>query len=571
MSQDFVRAASEEKPEEAGLKCFEILANRCLFLDLTKDYNGDIVKCMMHGLVYEFAQFLTKHEKARHFILETAEAQIPNLAEERKKLRTLFVVRSGTSRTPSNPLSCDLLVKLKCLRTLNLGHCNIEQLPEKLYKLVHLRYLNLSGNPLTTLPSALCYLVNLQTLRLKGCTQLQRLPEEMGNLALTFRHLHIDGCDSLKALPKEIERLTHLRTLDMFIIPSPDDPQAYETLKLEDLNKLEHIQGSIHIYRCRNLENANDLIQSGNLVLYNRRNYHANLKLNFDGSSSSNRAGVGDEGAILGALKPHSDLMSLEIRGCLGTSFPNWMNSSLTSLKRLVLCGCRNWVSLPPLGMLQLLESLHIDSMDRVEKLDLQFLGVASNDRVAFPKLKELHFSCLTSWRTWEWTRSSGQEEHNSKIMPDLVSLQVSGCASLEELPGFLRGNRKLLNLTIDGCTILNQRCQQGNGEDWDKISHIQNIKIDGVLVIRSRSVVEYLQASTSSSSVLLSPSSTNKPSTSLNSSNIFRSVVERQATTSGTSALPTPGSTAGPSTVVCLSNTCWYGTSQISCRTLNF
>ncbi|PON55635.1 NB-ARC domain, LRR domain containing protein [Parasponia andersonii] len=564
MSQDYF--SQSERPEEEGLNCFKFLARRCLFQDSTKDYNGDVVNCKMHELVYEFAQFLTRHErvimeiqgadeqrssrkigKGRHFtlLLKTSEAQIPNSMKKKKNLRTLFVVRSETS-TPLNPLNCDLLVKLTCLRTLNLGHCNIEQLPEDLGKLVHLRYLNLSGNSFETLPDELCYLFNLQTLRLKGCTQLQRLPEEMGNLALKFRHLHIEGCDSLKALPKDIGRLTNLRTLDMFVIPCPDDPQDYEALKLEDLNQLEHIHGSIDIRRCRNLENANDLIQKRNLVLKDRRNcYHVNLMLNFE--VRSNNARIADENAIFDALRPHPDLMSLEIRGCMDTLYPNWIHL-LSLLKRLVLVGCRNWDSLPPLGQLQSLEALQIDDMVGVVNVGVRFLGIANNDRgaVSFPRLKELQFSRLTNWRVWEWTTSSGGEEDNSKIMPCLASLQVSVCGSLEALPSFLRGIR--LNLiTIDGCTVLNQRCKECVGEDWDLISHIPNIKVDGV-TIRPGSVAE-LQASTSGSNAIPSPGSTNEPSSSMNSRNTCCSVGVEQERTSGSKAVPTPGSSNGPFT----------------------
>ncbi|PON92559.1 NB-ARC domain, LRR domain containing protein [Trema orientale] len=562
MSQGYF--SQSERPEEEGLNCFKILVRRCLFQDSTKDYNGDVVNCKMHELVYEFAQFLTRHERVimeirgadeqrssrkietvRHFtlLLKTSEAQIPNSMNKKKNLRTLFVVRSETS-TPPNPLNCDLLVKLTCLRTLNLGHCNIVQLPEDLGKLVHLRYLNLSGNSFKTLPDELCYLFNLQTLRLKGCTQLQRLPEEMGNLALKFRHLHIEGCDSLKALPKDIGRLTNLQTLDMFVMPCRDDPLDYEALKLEDLNRLENIHGSIHIRQCRNLENGNVLIQTGNLVLKDRRNCF-NLMLNFEGSGNNARAV--DEKAIFDALQPHSDLMSLEIRGCLDKLYPNWIDL-LSLLKRLVLVGCRNWESLPPLGRLQSLELLQIDDMDSVVNVGVQFLGIANNDRgaVSFPRLKELQFSRLTNWRVWEWTTSSGGEEDNSKIMPCLASLRVSGCGSLEALPSFLQRIR--LNLiTIDGCTVLNQRCKERFGDDWDLISHIPNIKIDGV-TIRPGSVAE-LQASTSGSSAIPSRGSTNEPSSSMNSRNTCCSVGVEQERTSGSKAVPTPGSSNGPST----------------------
>ncbi|PON92549.1 NB-ARC domain, LRR domain containing protein [Trema orientale] len=509
-------------PEEEGLDCFKILAKRYLFLDFTKDHDGNVIKFKLHDLVYEFGQFLTRHEHvsmeiqgaeeqksgqlgnedARHLTLylKASEARIPNsVIDEKKNLRTLFVVRSETSIPPSNPLSCDVLVKLTCLRTLNLRHCNIEQLPGELDKLLHLRYLNLSDNPLRKLPNALCYLFNLQTLRLKRCTQLQRLPEEMGNLACNFRHLYIEGCESLEALPKQISRLTDLQTLDMFVVPSPDYLRSGEALELVDLNQLKYLRGRFHVLRCGRIENLNaPPTQGGKLILFSsgRHHYFDDLKLNFEGSNG----GSGDEKTVLESLQPHPDLKSLEIRGCKGpvSLYPNWMDS-LTCLKRLVISGCRNWESLPPLGKLRLLESLLLDNMDRVENVELQFLG--DRGAISFPSLKELHFSYLTSWKIWEWTTSSEEEEKKkdaSAIMPCLASLQFSDCGSLEALPGFLRESKHLQDLTISRCAILEQRCREG-AQDWDKISHVANVKIDGVTIGGPSSLPD-VQATTSSS-----------------------------------------------------------------------
>lgn len=476
----FKRSVNLPEDLEEGLRCFDVLAKRNLFRDFTKDYKGDIIKCKMHDIMCEFTRFLIQpdpvdqsrsqaNDEAHQFtlLLEASEVQIPASMANKRNMRTLFVLRQEAPNSPE-PLSCDVLANLTCLRTLHLRLCNIERLPEDIHRLIHLRYLNLSGNSLRELPNSFCNLFNLLTLRMKECRQLQRLPEEIGKLENLW-HLYIEGCDTLEELPKGIGKLKRLQTLDMFVVRKNLESEA---LKLEDLNGLGHLQGQVNIFRCGNLKD-DDLSQGSLLVCNDNRRDYVDLKLNFDGSS--NNRNIDDEQTILVALKPHSGLMSLEIRGCRAgiTVYPSWMDS-LCSLKRVVLGGCRYWESLPPLGKLPALESLQLDDMPSVQKVGLEFLAIPRNnsDVVSFPRLKELHFSRMPNWTTWE------EEDNNSiKIMESLASLQISSCDCLDALPGFLRRMTRLQNLTITNCSVLKQRYQ---GQDWNMISCIPNIQIDG-------------------------------------------------------------------------------------------
>jgi hypothetical protein len=60
--------------------------------------------------------------------------------------------------------------------------------------------------------------------------------------------------------------------------------------------------------------------------------------------------------------------------------------------------------------------------------------------------------------------------------------LHLSHCPSLKCLP--VEGLPKSIStLQISGdCSLLKQRCKKPNGEDWEKISHIQKIIIDGII-----------------------------------------------------------------------------------------
>lgn len=490
-----------EKYLEIGENCCKNLFRRSLFQDFQMDSYGSVEKFQMHDLMSDFVCFLTRNECVKiesvdpHPIQKQTIHHLTLLLEsghqihlffsryEMKKLRTLFVV---PSKIPSPPLlvELDFLLQLTSIRTLRLSGCDVRKLPKDIDKLIHLRYLNLSDNThLEELPNKLCNLFNLQTLRLKGCTALQKLPEGMGKL-VNLRHLCIDGCDLLVELPNNIHMLTLLRTLDRFIVPC-DYLKNNRAMKLGDLNNLKYLKGPLSISGIENVEDVGDAKKA---KLKNKEDL-VHIKLNFSAGPELRRED-NELAELLEGLQPHPNLISLEIREYRGRAlFPSWL-TSLIHLKGIVLKDCPNCVVLPPLGKLPSLELLHIEDMGRVEKLGLEFLGMETGGirteiescSVTFPRLKELYFRGLNRWKEWSW-RGWRSEESYLSLMPSLLSLRISNCDSLEELPDFLRGT-PVQNLTIDSCQILEKRCEEGLGEDWFKISHIPNIQISQARVI---------------------------------------------------------------------------------------
>ena len=62
----------------------------------------------------------------------------------------------------------------------------------------------------------------------------------------------------------------------------------------------------------------------------------------------------------------------------------------------------------------------------------------------------------------------------------DLTSLQELGVINCPNLLSLLEGMRRLTSLhhlTIAECPGLEERCEQGTGEDWPKIAHIPNFR----------------------------------------------------------------------------------------------
>ncbi|KAF3450671.1 hypothetical protein FNV43_RR06760 [Rhamnella rubrinervis] len=470
--------------EVAALKCFENLAMRSFFQDFVSDVEWNTVRCKMHDIVHDFAQFLSRNEssistnesiqdiygrKTRHlnlmFQAETNDS-LPLLKS--RYLRTL-VVSNIVAMRPYE------FVHPTCLRTLNLSRCLIKELPENIDALIHLRYLNLSHNlELKELPSRIGNLCNLQTLRLLHCYSLERLPETVGKL-IRLRNLFTFASYRLRWLPKGIGRLSSLGMINEFRVPNGGNEEAF---KLGDLRKLTNLQ---QLY-IRGLGDARDHVEEAKQapVLENNKEL-LNLTLYF----SSSRREIHED--VLEALKPHSNLESLRIAFYEGfTVSPSWL-MSLTSLKRLVMLDSSCEV-LPPLGRLPSLETLEILALERVEKVGAEFLGVeiddgghlsnsSSSSITLFPKLKKLRFERMDELREWVGITSSTP----LRIMPRLNSLEFVSCISMEALPDFLP-TIPLQNLIIQCSWTLEDCCEKETGKEWTKVSHIPNIQIEASL-----------------------------------------------------------------------------------------
>ena len=126
------------------------------------------------------------------------------------------------------------------------------------------------------------------------------------------------------------------------------------------------------------------------------------MELYFDEEKTELQA---NEGSLFEALQPPSDLEYLAIGFYGGLDLPNWM-MTLTRLQELTLDVCKNVEVLPPLGRLPNLESLQLNVLLKVRRLDAGFLGIEKDENAsinegeiarvtAFPKLKTLNINHL--------------------------------------------------------------------------------------------------------------------------------------------------------------------------------
>ncbi|KAJ9692900.1 hypothetical protein PVL29_011822 [Vitis rotundifolia] len=436
MAQSYLNSKSDREMETVGREYFENLAARSFFQDFEKDVEGNIIRCKMHDIVHDFAQFLTNNEcfiveddcenlktnlsrqKGRHAtVIVHGSTRSSFSVNNARNLHTLLVVSNGY-RIDSFPL--DSFQQFKYLRAMDLrGNVSIEELPREVGEFIHLRYLNLSYcTRLNTLPETISELCNLQTLNVCCCEKLEKLPQGIRSLT-NLRHLQANYC-LLRGLPKGVGRLTSLRTLSGFIV---GDENGSDVCKIEEMRDWKELR-ELEITGLSKVEDAGEAEKA---ELKNKKQLYG-LTLNF-GPRSSQPVGMKE---VAEALQPHPDLKSLRIASYQVEEWPRWMmEPSLLQLTQLFLSFCVRCQCLPPLGDLPLLEGLKINHMKQVNYVGGEFLG--SSSKIAFPRLKHLSFVAMSEWKNWEV-----KEEKGRKVMPCLLSLVISGSRKLTALPDLL-------------------------------------------------------------------------------------------------------------------------------------
>ncbi|GLT80543.1 hypothetical protein SLA2020_519780 [Shorea laevis] len=479
MALGFLKGTKNRDMETVGEDYFNDLSLRSFFQDFEKDEHGGIIKCKMHDIVHDFAQFLTRgecltveagssssiegfNESARHVMLMISypSDECPTHIYDAENLHTLLVDCGAFGE-----LNVDLLKlfeKLKCLRILKCHSGRINKCPKQIRNLIHLRSLDLSHNGLLEeLPEAVCDLYNLLILDISGCRKLRSLPCRMGNL-INLRHLRNSFTDCVEFMPKGMEKLTCLRTLSEFVVDGGGKGAA-----LSELGNLIHLRGELVI---RGLRNVRDKREAEKAQLRNKKGLTA-LRLAI-GSGAFDEGLVSEASIlVLEALEPPLDLEKLGIWAykcptpTLGV-WPSWI-VSLTKLKHFWLGNCVNVEQLPPLWKLPSLESLSLREIGGVKKVGVEFLGIetsslspssSSSSVVAFPNLKSLVFSFMMEWEEWDYG-SRGEED--IKIMPRLSSLEIYECEKLKMLPDSILRSTTLQTLKISHSRVISSRCKE--------------------------------------------------------------------------------------------------------------
>ncbi|XP_037494820.1 putative disease resistance RPP13-like protein 1 [Jatropha curcas] len=335
-------------------------------------------------------------------------------------------------------------------------------------------------------------LPSLVDLRLYHCAELMSFPE--GGLPLKLQSLQIHHCNKLFAgrLHWELQRLP---SLSQFLIGTIEDvesfPQdtllpstitsltisSYKNLKSLDCNGLQYLASlrELTISNCPALTELPPQELPSTITSLTISSYKNLKSLDCNG------------------LQYLASLRELTISNCPAlTELPGRMHSILPSLVKLVIFNCHELESFPAGGLPSKLESLVVQ---RCKKLiagrmqwDLKKLHSLANltigkdkDVESFPEEMLLPHT-LSSLKIKDFQNLKSLNYKGLQHLSSLRELKIWKCRKLQSLP--VEGLPLSLNsLIISGCSMLKERCERENGEDWPKISHIPSIEIDGVTI----------------------------------------------------------------------------------------
>ncbi|XP_062115512.1 putative disease resistance RPP13-like protein 1 isoform X2 [Humulus lupulus] len=409
------------------------------------------------------------------------------------------------------------------LQTLLLRGCGkLSQFPRNMGRLINLRYLDITRVPLKEMPqgiSQMKYLKLLPKVVLSDkhkddvfkITDLAELEHLSGSLCILGLENINDATEASKANLKDKKDLTEL-TLSWSDDAVDADSSQKELDVLDALRPHTSLESlEIESYRGTTFSNwiAGDETDSSGPLFTCLQRLHISNMLMWKEWSFGTEA-ILQEGQVFPLLKE----VSLYKCPKLNVGLPSY----LPSLERLDIFNCEEMkdsiprtqqtVTAPPflhrvfISNCPVLESL-LDwgSHSKLEQLSLWNTKVLFENRIKWDlqKLSCLEYIEITGWeddsfpdegllpitlKTIFIGNSSKLETLNGKAFQQLTSLtsvEITYCKSLrclpeEELP------TSLTELHIKGCPLLNQRCEKG-GEDWPKIQHITQVKLDDKLV----------------------------------------------------------------------------------------
>ncbi|KMT09467.1 hypothetical protein BVRB_6g129390 [Beta vulgaris subsp. vulgaris] len=317
------------------------LVSRSLLEQPKFEFNETIFACNIHDLLHDVAVDILGNELAfvtcdelhvsestRHIIwgYEAPDSiwdkEFPKDLLNAKKARTFkfgyrmnHVSRSFLEGVISN---------FSCLRILEIGDSQFEELPRSIGNLKHLRGLKLSYNPLLkSLPDTICNLLNLQTLDLYSCEQLKELPKKIYRL-LNVRYFVITTCQT-SLVGTKFNRLRSLRFLWIYnckgLVSLWDDG---------DVGNLTSIR-RLYIQNCPLLTRLPNNLKS--------------LALLEDLVISNCEALDLEENQCLSGFQKLQSLAIIEVPQL--RRLPDGIQSTATSLRYLCISGCDNLSQLP--------------------------------------------------------------------------------------------------------------------------------------------------------------------------------------------------------------------------------
>ncbi|KAM6595018.1 hypothetical protein CsatA_002721 [Cannabis sativa] len=451
VGSDWIRWCGEEDLEDLGYyDYFMDLLRRSFFQETGKDEFGRITKCKMQSLMHDLARKVAGNTYATLTLKEDKFDEIPRhvsfdfhidsswqipiqRVDQSIRIRSLLLPKQfrWAIEGKSSESICDVIVKFKSLRTLDLHNSGIKVLPSSICELKHLQYLDLSHNVnIKKLPGSISRLENLKTLKLNYCSNLQTLPKGITKLFL-LRNLENESCYCLTQMPRGLHQLVHLRKLSEFVLSKSTSTSSVskKSGKLDELSYLYNLRGKLKIKNLRVPED--DKTAEANLY---EKQHLLSLMLIWDITELANQDHCEK---ALEDLKPHPNLRELSLYAYGGSKFSSWL-PSLEKLAKLSLSRCNRCHCLPPLDHLTSLQVLVVDELTELQYI-MDEPSSSTTTTAWFSSLKELRLTNLPKLKGW-WNHDASEEkeeEEEEATFTHLSKLVVEDCPRLTSMPLF--------------------------------------------------------------------------------------------------------------------------------------
>lgn len=316
---------------------------------------------------------------------------------------------------------------------------------------------------------------SLKRLIVSDCCNLRTLMAEQDSCSSSRGCTSLTSFSSENELPAMLEHLGVMACSNLaFLLRNGNLPRALKCLHVSRCSKLESLaerldNTSLEEITISELENLKSLPAG-------LHNLHHLQKIWI--SECPNLESFPEEGL------PSTKLTELTICDCKNLkALPNCMHN-LTSLLHLDITGCPSVVSFPEDGFPTNLQSLEVFNLkiskpllewgfNRFTSLRHFTIWGGCPDLVSPPpfpaSLTELWISCMPDL---ECLSSIGEN------LTSLKYLRLSYCPKLTYFPE--QGLPKsLLQLDIDDCPLIEERCRKDEGKYWPMISHIPCVQIN--------------------------------------------------------------------------------------------
>ncbi|KAH7656684.1 P-loop containing nucleoside triphosphate hydrolase protein [Dioscorea alata] len=411
IAQGFV---SSETPEDTGREYFNELLSRHFFHPCQ-----DSPFFKFHSLAHDLARSVCSGEYCTYDLGDISHtvrhlwASGLNIELElrQKSLRSFVMEMKSESKfhlynqNGLNGILNQNLAAFKRIRVLVLINCALDEFPDVFSDMKHLRYLDLYRTNIKSAPKSLFVLYHLKLLRLPN---IDVLPDPFHKL-INLRFFRVNT-----------ETMTR-DTVHAYEIEFPVKKESgYKIAQLRDMNDL---RGTLVIKKLENIDNKED---ARNANLHKKCNIEC-LRLIWSNSGDGCESGIAEE--VLEGLRPHSQLKKLYINGYMGVNSPSWfMTLQLKNLQTIEFYACKNWATLPPLGLLQFLTFLSLNAIDDIT--------IEGDDQVVspmFPFLKELELKEVSV--TFRGMSSFSAGTGGCSYFPCLVHLRIVCCDRVSGLP----------------------------------------------------------------------------------------------------------------------------------------